>query len=154
MSLNKLGNKQTIVLHNCEIKKNEKYDFLITPHKQTKRYIRTKRQTIKRKFLSKHRQITRKRFSKRRNAVSESETSYFDALYKLKDSVNKNYPVHDQLFFSDSETPSHSSIEGKRKIKNIYKNKPVRLYIWNQRVRHIEHYALTVIKRRIEPKSN
>ena len=48
MSLNKLGNKQTIVLHNCEIN-NETYDHVITPHKQTIGYIRTIRQTIKNK---------------------------------------------------------------------------------------------------------
>ena len=52
MTLNNLGNKQTIVLHNCEIN-NEKYDFVITPHKQTIVYIRTKRQTIKRKKVNK-----------------------------------------------------------------------------------------------------
>ena len=98
MSLNNLGNKQTIVLHNCEIN-NEAYDLVITPHKQTIGYFRTERQTIKRKLLSKQRQITRKRFSKRRNAVSESEVSDLDAHYKLKETVNKNYPVHDQLFF-------------------------------------------------------
>ena len=40
MSLNKLGNKQTIVLHNCEIN-NEIYDLVITPHKQLIGYIRT-----------------------------------------------------------------------------------------------------------------
>ena len=100
MSLNILGNKQTIVLHNFEIN-NETYDLVITPHKQTIGYIRTKRQTIKRKILSKQRQTIRKRFSKRRNAVSESEVSNLDALYKLKDTVNKNYPVHNQLYFSD-----------------------------------------------------
>ena len=38
MSLNNSGNKQNIVLHNCEIN-NEKYDLLITPHKQTIKYI-------------------------------------------------------------------------------------------------------------------
>ena len=102
MSLNNLGNKQTIVLHNCEIG-NEKYDLVITPPKQTIGYFRTKRQTIKRKILSKQRQITRKRFSKRRNAVSESKASNLVAL-------------HDHLFFSDSETTSHSSIQGKRRI--------------------------------------
>ena len=48
MSLNNLGNKQTIVLHNCEIN-NETYDLVITAHKQTVGYIRTKRQTIKNK---------------------------------------------------------------------------------------------------------
>ena len=101
MSLNSLGNKQTIILHNCEIN-NEAYDLVITPLKQTIGYIQTKRQTIKRKLLSKQRQIIRKKFSKRRNAVSDSEVSNLDALCKLKDSVNKNYPVHDQLYFSDS----------------------------------------------------
>ena len=151
MSLNNLGNKQTIVLHNCEIN-NKAYDLLITPHKQTIGYIRIKRQTMKRNLLSKQRQITRKRFSKRRNAVSESEVSDSDALYELKETVNKNYPVHDQLYFSDSEATSHSSKPGKRRIKKIYKNKLVRLYSWNQPIRHIEHYALTVIKRKNENK--
>ena len=82
MSLENLGNKQTIILHNCEIN-NEKYDLVITPHRQSTGYIRTKRQTIKRKILSKQRQITRKRFSKQRNAFSESETSHLQELYRL-----------------------------------------------------------------------
>ena len=34
MSLKNLGNKQTIVIHNCEIE-NQKYDLVITPHTQT-----------------------------------------------------------------------------------------------------------------------
>ena len=98
MSLNNLENKQTIVLHNCEIN-NEIYDFEFTPHKQTIGYIQTKRQTIKGKIISKQKQIIRKRFSKRRNAVSESEVSNLDALCKLKETLHKNYPVYDQLFF-------------------------------------------------------
>ena len=61
MSLKNLGNKQTIVLHNCKID-DEKYDLVITPHTQTVGYIRTKRQPRKRKPISKQRQITRKRF--------------------------------------------------------------------------------------------
>ena len=152
MSLNNLRNKQTIVLHNCEIN-NETYDLVITPHKQTFGYIRTKRQTIKRKIISKQRQIIRKKFSKRRNAVSKSEVSNLDALCKLKETVNKNYPVHDQLFCSDSEATSNSSKQANRRIKKIYKNKPVHLYNWNQPIRHIEHYAVTVIKQKNEPKS-
>ena len=131
MSLNNLGNKQTILLHNSKIN-NETYDLVITPHIQTIGYTRTKLQTIKRKTLSKQRPITRKRFSKRRIAVSESEFSNLDAVYKLKDTVNKKVPVHDQLYFSDLEATSHSSKQGKRRIKKIYKNKPVRLYSWNQ----------------------
>ena len=42
MSLNNLGNKQVIVLYNCE-NNNEKYDLVITPHKRTIGYIQTKR---------------------------------------------------------------------------------------------------------------
>ena len=59
MSFKNLGNKQTIVLHNCEID-NKKYDLVITPHTQTIGYIRTKRQTLKRKIITKQKQITRK----------------------------------------------------------------------------------------------
>ena len=149
MSFKNLGNKQTIVLHNCEID-NKKYDLVITPHTQTVGYIRTKRQTLKRKIITKQRQITRKRFSKNRNAFSESETSSLDELYKLKKSIDKNCPIHDQLYFSDSETTSNSSKRGKRRIKKQYKHKPVHLYNWNQPIRHIDNYILTVIKRKNE----
>ena len=48
MSFKNLRNKQTMVLHNCEID-NKKYDLLITPHTQTVGYIRTKRLTKKKK---------------------------------------------------------------------------------------------------------
>ena len=81
----------------------KKYDLVITPHTQTVGYIRTKRLTIKRKIINNQRQITRKRFSKNRNAFSESEASNLDELYKLKESIDKNCPIHDQLYFSDSE---------------------------------------------------
>ena len=56
-------------------------------------------------------------------------------------------------FFSDSETTSNSSKRGKRRIKKQYKHKPVHLYNWNQPIRHIDCYILTVIKRKIEPHS-
>ena len=105
LSLDNIGNKQTIILHNCEIN-NEKYDLVITPQKQTIGYIRTKRETITRKIYSKQRPITRKIFSKLRNVVSESETSNLEELYRLKNSVNKNYQVYDTIYFSDSETTS------------------------------------------------
>ena len=77
--------------------------------------------------MSKERQITRKRFSKRRKAVSESEVSNLESLYKLKETINKNYPVHDQINFSDSEATSHSSKQGKRRLKR-YKNKNPYIY--------------------------
>ena len=41
MSPDNLGNKQIIILHNCEIN-NENNDLVVTPHKQTIEYIRTK----------------------------------------------------------------------------------------------------------------
>ena len=82
MSLKNLGNKQTIVIHNCQIE-NQKYDLVITPHTQTVEYIHTKLQTLKRTILRKQRQITQKIFSKHRNAFSESEVSSLDALYKV-----------------------------------------------------------------------
>ena len=118
MSLKNLGNKQTIVIHNCEIK-NQNYDLVLTPHTQTVEYIHTKRQTIKRKIPSKQRQITRKRFSKYRNAFSESEVSSLDALYKVEESINKTYPIQDPVYFSDSETNSVSSKKEKQNKKEI-----------------------------------
>ena len=45
MSFKNPGNKQTIVLHNCEID-NKKYDLVITPHTQTVGY-QTAKQTQK-----------------------------------------------------------------------------------------------------------
>ena len=38
----------------------------------------------------------------------------------------------------------------KKKNKKIYKHKPVLLYNWNQPIRHIDNYTLTVIKRKNE----
>ena len=148
MSFKNLENKQTIILHNCDCEiDNKKLDLVITPHTQTVGYIRT----IKRKIINKQRQITRKRFSKNRNAFSESEANSLDELYKLKESINKNCPIHDQLYFSDSEKTSNSSKGGKIRTKKQYKHKPVHQYNWNQPIRHIDSYILTVIKQKNEP---
>ena len=105
----------------------------------------------KKKIINKQGQITGKRFSKNSNAFSESEASNLDELYKLKESIDKNCPIHDQLYFSDSETTSNSSKRGKRRIKKQYKQKPVHLYNWNQPIRHIDSYILTVIKQKNKP---
>ena len=108
MSFKNLGNKQTIVLHNCEID-NKKYDLVITPHTQTVGYIRTKRQTIKRKFINKQRQITQKRFSKKRNAFSESEASSLDDKRKnqlikiVPSTINYIFPTQKQLQIHQKE---------------------------------------------------
>ena len=60
MSFKNLGNKQTIVLHNCEID-NQQYDLVITPHTQTVGYIRTKRLTKKRKIIKKNKNKSHKK---------------------------------------------------------------------------------------------
>ena len=135
MSLDNLGNKQTIILHNCEIN-NKKYDLVITPHTQSIEYIRKKRQTIIRKLLSKPRQITQRRFPKRKNAVSESETINLEELYRLKDSAKKNYQVKDTQFFSDSETTSQSSIQGNRRKKDIQKQTSTSIQLESTNKRH------------------
>ena len=68
MSLENLGNKQTIILNNCE-KNSKKYDLVITPHRQSTGYIRTKRQAIKQKILSKRRQNTKKKIFKTKKRI-------------------------------------------------------------------------------------
>ena len=45
MSLKNLGNKQTIVIHNCEIE-NQKYNLVVTPHTQIVEHIHTKKKTL------------------------------------------------------------------------------------------------------------
>ena len=90
----------------------------ITPHRQTIGYIRSKRQTRKNTIITKQKQVIRTRFSKQRNAVSESDTNTLQELQEKKDSLNKNNPIDDQMFFSDSEAITTSSKKGKRKIKN------------------------------------
>ena len=148
MSLHNLGNKHTIILHNCETNK-EKYDLLITPHKQTEGYIRPKRQTMTRKISSKQRQITRKRFSKRKNAVSVSETSNLEELSRLKDSINKIIKLMIPNIFLTQKPHHKRQYKENDEKKKTYKNKPVRLYNCNQPLKHIENYTLTVIKQKM-----
>ena len=56
MSRDKLGSKQTTVLHNC-LFENERYDLEITPHRQTKEYIRSKSQTRKKSQENKNKSL-------------------------------------------------------------------------------------------------
>ena len=141
MSRGSLGNKQTIILHNCLIN-HDKFDLVITPHRQSVGYIRTKRQTLRKKITNKQKQITRKRFSK----------PQYKELHNLNDSINKNHQIDNQLYFTDSETTSPASVKVKRKIKNFYTNKTIRLYNWDQSIRHIENYTLTVIQHKSDSK--
>ena len=146
MSRENLGNKQAIKLHNCLIKM--RYALVITPHRRTIAYIRSKRQTRKNTIITKEKQIILKSFSKRQNAaVSESEINSMQGLrlQDLKDSININNPIENQKYFSDSEATTPSSIKGKRRIKKSYISKPVHLHNWNQPTRHIESYTLTAL---------
>ena len=118
MSRDNLGNKQTIIIHNCSIN-DDKYNLVITPHRQSVGYIRKKRQTLRKKKFNKEKQIIRKKFSKRRNAVSESETTAIQEVDNLKDSINKNHQIDNQLYFTDSETTAPATVKGKRRKKNV-----------------------------------
>ena len=127
MSRDNLGSKQTIILHNCLIQ-HERCDLLITPHKQTVGYIRSKRQTRKNNH-SELKQIFKRRFSKTRNAVSESDTTTIQQLQDLKDSIDKNNPANDHKYFSESEFTTLSLIKCKRRIlKKSYFRETLRLY--------------------------
>ena len=90
--------------------------------------------------MSKQRIITRKIFSKRGNTVSESETSNLEELYKLNDSVNKNYQVNYQLYFSDSENTSHSSKQGKRRTK---RHKKTNQYVYTNGIKQKKTLNIT-----------
>ena len=75
MLLENLGNKQKILLHNCE-KNNEKYDLVITPSRQSTGYIRTKRQTLKRKILSKQHLLHEKDFQNKKRILGIRNKSF------------------------------------------------------------------------------
>ena len=116
MSRDNLGNKQRIIRPNCLIN-DERYNFVITPHRQSEGYIRTKRQTLRKKIINKQKQIIRKKISKGRNAISESETTAIQELEILKDSTKINHQIDDQIYFTDSETTSPASMKRKPRIK-------------------------------------
>ena len=62
--------------------------------------------------------MIKRKVSKRQNAVSESDTDTIQELQDMKDSIIKNNPIDNQIYFSDSKTTSTSSIKGNRRIKN------------------------------------
>ena len=59
--------------------------------------------------------------------------------------INYFFPTQKQLQIHQKEE--------KRRIKKQYKHKPLHLYNWNQPIRHVDTFILTVIKRKIEPHS-
>ena len=106
-------------------------------YKNTKKdnHIRTKNKLSENDFQNKETQY-------------QNQTNTIQELQELKDFLNKKNPIDDQIYFADSETTTPSSLKGKRKIKNSYTNKPIRLYNWNQPIRQIECYTLTVLQNR------
>ena len=113
MSRDNLGSEQTIILHNCLIE-NERFDLVITRHKQSNGYIRS----TTRKKIIKQKQIIKRRFSEKRNAVSESDKNTIQELQDLKDSINKINPIENQNKFSDAEATSPASFKEKRRNKS------------------------------------
>ena len=56
MSRDNLGSKKTILIHNCLIK-NNRYDLVITQHRKTIGYIRSKKQTGKKTTITKQNKL-------------------------------------------------------------------------------------------------
>ena len=52
MSRDNLGNKQIIIIYNCLIN-HDKNDLVISPHRQSVGYIRTKIQTLRKRIINK-----------------------------------------------------------------------------------------------------
>ena len=70
MSRDNLESKRTILIHKCLIKE-ERNDLVITPHKQTIGYIRSKIKTRRKTKITKQKKNIKNRFPKRRNAASD-----------------------------------------------------------------------------------
>ena len=91
MSRDNLGNKQTIIIHNCLIN-DDKYDLVITPHRQPVGYIKTKSQALRKKIINKQKQIIRKTFKTKKRCLRirnnrNTRTSQFKRLKKQKPST-------------------------------------------------------------------
>ena len=100
MSRDILGNKQTIVLHNCLIQ-DTRYHFVITPHIQKVGQIRSKKQTKKRQ-ITKQKSYYKKRYTRRVLELYISKTTvcnfrlqsinYIEVLHELNSpQENKQY---------------------------------------------------------------
>ena len=82
---------------------------------------------------------------------NKTKTNYQKTILKTKKRSLRFRHKHDTgtsktKRFHKHKATTLSSIKGKRKIKNWFINKPKRLYNWNQPIRHIECYTLTVLQ--------
>ena len=125
---------------------DEKYDFVITPHKQTVGNHKSKRKTRKKTIIAKQKHIIKRKLSKTRNAVSESDTITIQNFQDLNNSTGKIKPIDQRKCFFDSESISPSTTKDRRRNAKSYLNKPLRLCNWNQPIRHIENYIFTVLR--------
>ena len=87
MSFKNLGNKQTIVLHNCEID-NQKIRSCNNPTYANSWIHSNKKTNKKRKIISKQRQVTRKRFSKKKKRIFGIRSQQFKRTTQIK-RINK-----------------------------------------------------------------
>ena len=63
MSRDNLGNKQTLILHDCLIKK-ERYDFIIKQQRKKIGYLRSKKQPKKKAIITKQKEIIKLKTSR------------------------------------------------------------------------------------------
>ena len=113
---------------------------------ETKSDIKLKNQTKKQVKVSKpNKQKNQKDHEHKmlfRN-LTRQQYKKFKILGKLLH--DKYETVDNQRFFSESEATKTSFIRGKCWLKNSYFRKPVRLYNWNQPIKHIKNVTLTLI---------
>ena len=111
-------------------------------HRDKKGYIRLKAIITKQKQIIK--QICFQNKKMQFWNLSQLQNKSFKNLRDLIEIKNK--PINDQKYFSDSESTISSSMNVKRRIKNSYLRKPLRLSSWNQLINHIEFNTITLIQ--------
>ena len=80
--------------------------------------------------------------------MSDSDATTIPETQDLKDSIDKNNPINEQNYFFESKSTKPSSKKGKRRKKNSYLRKPVRLFPPESTKRQNENYLFTVIQHR------
>ena len=114
--------------------------------KRKKELFNSKRKkTRKKAILAKQKEITERKLCKTRNVVSKSDASTKQKFQDLKDWIDKYNPISEQTFFYEFESTQYNQ-KIKCRINNSYFRKT--LNHWNQPIRRIESYTLTVIQRR------
>ena len=79
------------------------------------------------------------------NAVSEYDSTTIKELQNLRDLFNDKLNQYMIKDFFGIKILNSIIYKCKRRIKNLYLRKPVRLYNWNQPKKRFESYTLTVL---------